>query len=92
MDSEELDDYHNWSKHLTSDPIEFIAANGFNFVEGCIIKYVSRYKFKDGQPVLYKARAYLDRLIAREEGRPYTFHPSDVIQKIEKGEGDGIIR
>ncbi len=71
----EDEDYHNWPKHLTSDPIEFIAANKFDFVEGCIIKYVSRYKYKDGLRDLYKARAYLERLIAREEGRPYTHRP-----------------
>lgn len=61
------EDYHNWPRHLKSDPIEFIAVNGFDFVEGCILKYVSRYKYKDGLRDLYKARAYLDRLIAREE-------------------------
>jgi hypothetical protein len=67
------EEYHNWSKHLASDPIDFIAANGFDFVEGCIIKYVSRYKYKDGLRDLYKARAYLERLIAREEGKPYVY-------------------
>lgn len=66
------DDYHNWSKKLKSDPIEYIAVNGFDFVEGCIIKYVSRYKYKDGLRDLQKARMYLDRLIAREEGKSYT--------------------
>ena len=71
MMEEQSDDYYNWPRKLRADPIEYIAVNGFDFVEGCIIKYVSRYKHKDGLRDLYKARAYLDRLIAREEGKPY---------------------
>ena len=64
---EQPESYHNWAEFLKYDPIEYIAGNKYDFVEGCIIKYVSRYKLKDGLRDLYKARRYLDRLIAREE-------------------------
>jgi len=47
-------------------PIDFIAKNGFDFLEGNVIKYVSRYKHKDGIEDLKKAKVYLDWLIERE--------------------------
>lgn len=49
-------------------PIDFIAKNGLGFLEGNVIKYVVRYKDKNGLEDLMKAKSYLDRLIkeARE--------------------------
>lgn len=55
--------------HYTScaiQPIEFIVANNMDFLEGNIIKYVARYKNKNGLEDLAKARHYLDMLIERE--------------------------
>ena len=48
-------------------PIDFIVANSMDFLEGNIIKYVARYKNKNGLEDLAKARHYLDMLIEREE-------------------------
>lgn len=48
-------------------PIEFIVANNMDFLEGNIVKYVARYKRKNGLEDLAKARHYLDMLIKREE-------------------------
>ena len=44
-------------------PWDFIAANELGFFEGNIVKYVSRWKDKDGVADLEKARHYLDKLI-----------------------------
>lgn len=44
-------------------PWDFIALNGMGYLEGCVVKYVSRYKDKNGLEDLYKARHYLDKLI-----------------------------
>ena len=41
--------------------------NEFDFVEGNIIKYVSRYPHIGGVKDLKKARVYLDMLIEKEE-------------------------
>lgn len=38
-----------------------------DFVEGNIIKYVTRYKYKHGVEDLKKAKWYLENLIEREE-------------------------
>ena len=40
------------------------------FAEGNIMKYVFRWREKDGLKDLHKARAYLDALITHEELKP----------------------
>ena len=47
-------------------PIEFIMANQLGFCEGNVIKYLCRYKRKNGLEDLKKARQYLDFLIEKE--------------------------
>lgn len=57
-------------KHYNSNliqPIEYIISNNMDFLEGNIIKYVTRYKLKNGLEDLKKARVYLNWLIEREE-------------------------
>ena len=53
--------------------IEYIQSHAFDFLEGNIIKYVTRYEQKGGVEDLKKAKWYLERLIKREEGKakPY---------------------
>lgn len=48
-------------------PIDFITANGLGYMEGNIIKYVCRYKSKNGVEDLKKAQHYLQMLIEQEE-------------------------
>jgi len=43
--------------------IDFILDQNFNYLEGNVIKYVSRYKYKNGLEDLKKAHWYLERLI-----------------------------
>jgi hypothetical protein len=43
--------------------IEFILDQKFNYLEGNVVKYISRYKNKNGLEDLNKARWYLDLLI-----------------------------
>jgi hypothetical protein len=52
--------------HYTKGKIEvwdFIADQGMSYLEGNVIKYVSRFKTKNGLEDLLKAKAYLERLI-----------------------------
>jgi hypothetical protein len=44
-------------------PWDFIIANNLGYLEGNIVKYVSRWKDKGGVEDLKKARHYLDKLI-----------------------------
>ena len=47
-------------------PLDYIIANKLDFIEGNIIKYVTRYPSKGGVDDLIKAKKYLDILIERE--------------------------
>lgn len=53
------DHYHK----RTIQPIEFILANELDFCEGNVVKYVTRWKDKNGLEDLEKARHYLEFLI-----------------------------
>jgi hypothetical protein len=46
-------------------PFDVIDAFGLDFYEGNIIKYVCRWRKKNGIEDLYKARTYLNKLIER---------------------------
>ena len=50
-------------------PIEYITKNELDFLEGNIIKYVSRYPHKGGVNDLLKAKTYIEFLITRERGK-----------------------
>ena len=50
-------------KFFPIQPYEFISKNGLTFFQGCVIKYVCRYKEKNGLEDLLKAKWYLERLI-----------------------------
>jgi hypothetical protein len=51
---------------LPIQPIDYILANDIGFIEGNIIKYVTRYKRKNGMQDLLKAKHYLELLINQE--------------------------
>lgn len=52
-------------------PIEFIMANDIPHCEACVIKYVVRWRKKNGVADLRKARDYIDFLIKNAEtGNP----------------------
>ena len=53
-------------KDMTIQPIIYIYANNISFIEGNIIKYVSRWKNKNGIKDLEKARHLIDMLIEFE--------------------------
>ena len=46
---------------------DYICSWGMNFCEGNVIKYVTRYKYKDGLNDLRKAQWYLEKLIKEHE-------------------------
>lgn len=53
----------HYRKHGAVQPIDLIEDMSLGFHEGNIIKYVARWKDKNGVEDLKKARWYLDRLI-----------------------------
>ena len=62
--SKQVDGSHY--KDMTIQPVIYIYANKIPFIEGNIIKYVSRWKNKNGIKDLEKARHLIDMLIEFE--------------------------
>ena len=53
-------------KDLKIQPIEFIHANNLSYIEGCVIKYITRWRNKNGVEDLEKIKHYIDLLIDLE--------------------------
>lgn len=58
-------------------PVEFISANKLNFLEGCIVKRIARWRTKNGLEDLLKIKHEVDLLIETEG-------------LLKKGDGDGF--
>jgi len=54
---------------MAIQPVEYIHRNSLGFIEGCVVKYVSRWRNKNGVEDLRKARHFIDLLIELEEGK-----------------------
>lgn len=57
----------NHYKDLPIQPVEYIYANALGYFEGNVIKYVSRWRKKNGIADLEKAKHYIDLLIELEQ-------------------------
>ncbi len=51
---------------LPIQPVEYIYKNKLDFFQGNVIKYVTRYKQKNGLQDLQKAKHYIDLIIQQE--------------------------
>lgn len=57
-------------KDKTIQPWDFIIALNLNYLEGNVVKYVSRWRQKNGIDDLNKAKHYLEKLIEVETKKP----------------------
>ena len=60
----------NHPPHYTKGSIEcidYINAWNMDYIEGNIVKYITRYKFKNGIEDLKKAQFYVNMLVERVE-------------------------
>ena len=53
-------------KNLKIQPIEYIHANNMPFIEASILKYISRWRNKNGIQDLMKAKHFIELLIELE--------------------------
>lgn len=53
---------------MAIQPVEFITKNGLTYLEGNVVKYLSRHRRKNGKEDLLKAKHYLEMLIEMEYG------------------------
>jgi len=54
-------------KKLKIQPAQYCIANGLEFAEGSVVKYVTRWKDKGGVEDLKKAKHFLDMLIEEHD-------------------------
>lgn len=71
-------------KKMKIQPIDFILANEIPFCEANAIKYLCRYKSKNGLEDLKKARHYIDMLIEREGPRPGLSREPPLLERLRK--------
>tara|TARA_R110000772_G_scaffold184459_4_gene295476 strand:+ start:3013 stop:3264 length:252 start_codon:yes stop_codon:yes gene_type:complete len=57
-------------KDMVIQPVEYIQLNQMNYCEAAVVKYVSRWKTKNGIQDLEKAKHFIDLLI-QLEGETY---------------------
>lgn len=67
----------NHYKDMVIQPVEYIVANNIPYLEGNVIKYVSRWRFKGGLEDLKKAQHHVELLIQLEQ---------------EKKDGEALLR
>ena len=48
------------------EPVQFMMENEIPYVEGNVIKYIMRWRYKEGLEDLHKAQEYLNILIKNE--------------------------
>lgn len=58
----------NHYKDKGIQPIVYIHANNMGFCDGNVVKYITRYKEKNGKQDLEKAKHYIELLIELEYG------------------------
>jgi hypothetical protein len=56
-------------KNMNIQPIQYIVSNDLSFLEGCIVKRITRWRTKGGVVDLEKIKHEVDLLIASEEGK-----------------------
>jgi hypothetical protein len=64
--------HYNKAGIETIDIIQSVTGDGFeSYLQGNILKYMCRYKYKNGTEDLEKAKWYLNRLIETVTGEEY---------------------
>ena len=59
-------------KNLVIQPVEYITANNLSYLQGSVIKYVTRYQNKNGVEDLQKAIHFVKMMIQEEEDKKWT--------------------
>jgi hypothetical protein len=55
-------------KDMTIQPVDYIHKNGLSFLEGNVIKYITRHRTKGGRADVEKALHYCELLLQLEYG------------------------
>ena len=59
-------------KDMPIQPVEYCQRNRLGFIESCVVKYVTRHRWKDGRQDILKAVHFLELLLQLEYPQPPT--------------------
>jgi hypothetical protein len=74
-------------KSKAIQPWDYIVSNNLDYLQGNIVKYVSRFRDKNGLEDLYKAQHYIEKLIETEKAKLEQEKQDNPIPDMEKYEG-----
>ena len=76
----------NHYKKCGIEPVEYIHANGLDFNEGSIVKYISRHRNKNGAEDIRKIKDYCDIILELDYGIKRTIEDdiSDLEVRLKK--------
>lgn len=72
-------------KEMVIQPVEYTFHNNLNFLQGNVVKYITRYKSKNGRQDLEKAIHYIELLIELEYGEEDNGEEYVEIRKVNRG-------
>lgn len=75
-------------KDKPMQPWDFIVANNLGYLEGNVIKYVSRWRQKGGVEDLRKAKHYIEKLIEVESGQAAPETAADATLRAQRATWD----
>ena len=75
-------------KDKPMQPWDFIIANNLGYLEGNVVKYVSRWRQKGGVEDLRKAKHYIEKLIEVETGTAAQETQTDAILRAQRATWD----
>jgi hypothetical protein len=69
MNALEKQEGGNHYQHMAIQPVEYIEANGLSYLEGNVIKYISRHRGKGMEADMLKAIHYCELILHEYYGR-----------------------
>ena len=79
-------------KDKPMQPWDFIVANNLGYLEGNVIKYVSRWRQKGGVEDLRKAKHYIEKLIEVESGQAAPETAADATLRAQRATWDARVK
>jgi hypothetical protein len=75
-------------KDKTIQPWDFIVCNNLGYLEGNVVKYISRWRQKGGVEDLRKAKHYIEKLIEIETGQAAPETQADAALRAQRATWD----
>lgn len=79
-------------KDKPMQPWDFIVANNLGYLEGNVIKYISRWRQKGGVEDLRKAKHYIEKLIEVESGQAAPETATDATLRAQRATWDARVK